>query len=723
MKSKKLSDSIQALGDFPYEISIGIIVKNEAKDLLRLLKSLKKLRESIPCQVIITDTGSTDGTIEIAKEYADVYLEFEWCNDFAAARNTGVEVAQGRWFSYFDADEFLDYDCDDLIDFFRTKNHNDFTVLEIERVDYSNTSFTRAQSIKLHRFVNFSKGKLFFKDKIHEYIVPHGGMVHATTTKIHHTGYVGVNLPKKLNRNENPLYEQIEENPNNVRAFLHLGVGKMTNEDRIQVFEECLSRIEDIKNPPDKLYIMILELLSRIYYSKAYHEKQLNLVKDYIDSTDENYLPHMEIIYFMAKAMIRVGDLEAAIKYFERYQAMYEFLEENTDNIFNVLPYLNTNRKTVYELSFFTLSGCYFSIGEKEKSYAIIEESKLVNRLENDKPIYLSAYLESMYKMKRYDKMREAYDMFSGHENQHKLSIAILEPYFKPVAYTNATKDFAVEFCKDITDSYVALNVIRNKNFKIDDLDSSVIELIKEDKLTYKSTYFYDLLYYTLKTGEDVFELIENCSSAMIFDYIRAVYVSYGDYPVIVIDYLKKLDLDVITSQKQIQFVRNLSYLYLANLTNIHDSIHVENQDVYYVLDVYIKLSEKIMSAVYNLDKIEEYMDLIPNSHSLALCLIKAYEYKNSNQLEYIRMIKKALNYDESMFKCISMLIEEVKVQSQREEDDKNEFSALANQVKSQIKLLINSGDLITAKAFLEEYVKINPNDTELADLDKKINS
>ena len=53
-------------------LSIGMIVKNEERCLEKCLKALKPLREAIPCELVIADTGSTDKTREIAAKYADI---------------------------------------------------------------------------------------------------------------------------------------------------------------------------------------------------------------------------------------------------------------------------------------------------------------------------------------------------------------------------------------------------------------------------------------------------------------------------------------------------------------------------------------------------------------------------------------------------------------------------------------------------------------------------
>lgn len=79
--------------------------------------SFEKVYDQIPCE-LITCTGSTDRTKEIALKYTDKVYDFEWINDFAAARNFGLEKAKGKWFMFLDADEYMDEDCSEMVSFF-----------------------------------------------------------------------------------------------------------------------------------------------------------------------------------------------------------------------------------------------------------------------------------------------------------------------------------------------------------------------------------------------------------------------------------------------------------------------------------------------------------------------------------------------------------------------------------------------------------------------------
>jgi glycosyltransferase involved in cell wall biosynthesis len=84
-------------------LSVCMIVKNEERFLGQCLTSVKGLAD----ELIVIDTGSTDRTVEIAREHGAQVGHFEWCNDFAAARNASIAPATGAWILFLDADEEL----------------------------------------------------------------------------------------------------------------------------------------------------------------------------------------------------------------------------------------------------------------------------------------------------------------------------------------------------------------------------------------------------------------------------------------------------------------------------------------------------------------------------------------------------------------------------------------------------------------------------------------
>jgi glycosyltransferase involved in cell wall biosynthesis len=84
-------------------VSLCMIVKNEEETLAKCLESIKDCVD----EIIIVDTGSTDKTKEIAYQYTDIIYNFEWINDFAAARNFAFSKATKDYQLWLDADDIL----------------------------------------------------------------------------------------------------------------------------------------------------------------------------------------------------------------------------------------------------------------------------------------------------------------------------------------------------------------------------------------------------------------------------------------------------------------------------------------------------------------------------------------------------------------------------------------------------------------------------------------
>lgn len=85
------------------EFSLCMIVRNEEKVLARCLDSVEKLFD----EIIICDTGSNDSTKEIAAEYTKNIYDFEWCDDFSAARNFAFSKATKDYIVWLDADDII----------------------------------------------------------------------------------------------------------------------------------------------------------------------------------------------------------------------------------------------------------------------------------------------------------------------------------------------------------------------------------------------------------------------------------------------------------------------------------------------------------------------------------------------------------------------------------------------------------------------------------------
>ena len=88
----------------PPTLSACLIVRNESLVLERCLASLAGVVD----EIVVVDTGSTDATPEIAADFGARICRHAWQDDFAAARNVGLDAATGDWILVVDADEYLE---------------------------------------------------------------------------------------------------------------------------------------------------------------------------------------------------------------------------------------------------------------------------------------------------------------------------------------------------------------------------------------------------------------------------------------------------------------------------------------------------------------------------------------------------------------------------------------------------------------------------------------
>lgn len=86
------------------KVSLCLIAKDEESSIAACIQSAADLVD----EIILVDTGSGDRTMELAEKFNARIIPFAWNEDFAAARNFGLEQAAGEWILVLDADEVLE---------------------------------------------------------------------------------------------------------------------------------------------------------------------------------------------------------------------------------------------------------------------------------------------------------------------------------------------------------------------------------------------------------------------------------------------------------------------------------------------------------------------------------------------------------------------------------------------------------------------------------------
>lgn len=107
------------------KISTVLIVRNEEKNIVRCLESIKWVDE-----IILVDQSSTDKTVELAKKYTDkIFITRNKliCNP---DREFGIAKANNKWILLIEADEVVDENLkQEIVDVIAENKHDVFLFL------------------------------------------------------------------------------------------------------------------------------------------------------------------------------------------------------------------------------------------------------------------------------------------------------------------------------------------------------------------------------------------------------------------------------------------------------------------------------------------------------------------------------------------------------------------------------------------------------------------
>lgn len=236
-------------------ISVCIITKNEAENLDKCLQSLSPY----PFEIVVVDTGSADNSKEIARKYTDKVFDFEWVNDFSAARNFSISRASHNMIFVLDTDEFLvEFDFDQIQQLMAAHPKS---VGLIKRLDYFEADGEKhCQTTIIDRL--FNRKYYHYERPIHEILVP---ISNISTTSYHipvvadHVGYVGSadKLYEKSMRDIELLLPEIEKNPDEPYYYFQMAQSYLCMRKPDQAMDYFKMAME--RNPaPEEDYTRIL---------------------------------------------------------------------------------------------------------------------------------------------------------------------------------------------------------------------------------------------------------------------------------------------------------------------------------------------------------------------------------------------------------------------------------------------------------------------------------
>jgi tetratricopeptide (TPR) repeat protein len=296
-----------------------MIVKNERQNLPRCLSSVKPYVD----EMIVVDTGSDDGTPEIAAEYGANVETFTWINDFASARNYALSLVSGDWILVLDADEELVVTSENFLE--EILANPEFLMLSLIRTEANDQQgMSPLHTIRLFR----NLPQLRYVNRFHEQLTYQGKAIsnqlvaQLESLRILHYGYSKEQVQQKnINRNI-PILEGIRQEEGLSLMLLYCLAGMYTDTQQsekaqncyAEAFERLLPNLMDGTAPEDFSFVpsLIFTLGAQFLQQEDYETARL------LCQRGLEWCPNFPPLNYLTGAMIRaLGFPLGAVAYFE----------------------------------------------------------------------------------------------------------------------------------------------------------------------------------------------------------------------------------------------------------------------------------------------------------------------------------------------------------------------------------------------------------------------
>lgn len=310
-------------------LTVSVLVSNRIKSIQRCLESIQSLLKSVPSELIIVDTvgeKNSDGSLGIARKYADQIIPYEWDENFAAARNAGLKKARGDWFLYLNDDEWFEK-TEELQHFFCSGeylNYNSATYHVRNYNDETGTTYNTEVVARLIRRLPATSFVGCINETFSRICTPAKSLL----DYVHHYNQVYSNPEEEETHKQyvqRLLEKDLVEYPEYLKNRVQLTAIVSTDnpEKAVEICSDTLKLCKEKKH--SKLYqgqiAVLFELLERLQVKEQVAETQYKNLQsdDVIAITTEPV-----VCYHMTRIMILQGVYNKAYSYAERYFSLNE---------------------------------------------------------------------------------------------------------------------------------------------------------------------------------------------------------------------------------------------------------------------------------------------------------------------------------------------------------------------------------------------------------------
>lgn len=683
-------------------LSIGMIVKNEERCLEKCLKALEPLRQAIPCELVIADTGSTDKTKEIASRYADILFDFKWVDDFSKARNAVMDKCSGEWFLTLDADEYLSSDTNELVTFLKSNTAKKMVLATIVIRNHfgknMDSTYSDFNAIRMCR----TNTKTRYVGAIHEHFdIPttYNEVYILTETLFDHDGYALLSPEHKKQkeaRNMELLKKKLDENPDDLRTILQCLESSAHNPTNRRYYTQYA--IEKIKvashSTPDwKSSAANCAKQIALYLNYDCDPKQEDWFKWVFKTfpTSEHILIDTKFIF--TKYLFNKQDFKNCIKSGKEYLKSLDARkkQDNTASLEKVtLSLLHATNIHKNEIQILIATAM---LKENREEEAI----KILTQIDfQEKSNSLQAWFNALSDITINDKNIDKISSFIKNllENASNSTSIFKESILALITriFTSKNQNDVYKLFKNIPGTIgLSVKIIESNTKKDIERYLSDIENWEE---------FMPLaLKQTLLLKCDLPKNFYLMSSSQLNSLISDL--SKGEIEFL--NFILEKDCDAASSREfpQVSFTFNLLLSTLFNnIESTNDEIKTK------ITNKLVVVADTYLTSYYNpeLLKNEEYINCLPQLHLFTWYLVRATKEKDQNSLEYIKTLRLALKKIPQAKPIIEFLIKEF--QNKEEQKKQNQFKnaapelvAMAEQLKTMLSAFPdNSPELLAIK-------------------------